>query len=84
MLGDDAFIERHTQDKPPDELREVSKAHRRSVALPLDDYQQRYENRNEAMARAYLSGAYTMSVIGEHFGLHYMTVSRAVRQFEKK
>ena len=51
--------------------------------MPLDDYRQRYRNRNEAMARAYLSGAYTMSEIGEHFGVHYMTVSRAVRQFEK-
>jgi hypothetical protein len=24
-----------------------------------------------------------MSKIGDHFGVHYMTVSRAVRQFEK-
>ncbi|GAB4353789.1 MAG: hypothetical protein Kow0060_04440 [Methylohalobius crimeensis] len=30
------------------------------------------------MARAYLSGAYTMSEIG----VHYMMVSRAVRRFE--
>jgi transposase-like protein len=33
------------------------------------------------MARAYLSGAYTMAEIGDHFGVHYMTVSRAVRRF---
>ena len=34
------------------------------------------------MARAYLSGAYSMAEIGEYFGAHYMTVSKAVRKFE--
>jgi transposase len=37
---------------------------------------------NEAMARAYITGVYTMAEIGEHFGVHYMTVSRAVKMFE--
>lgn len=36
----------------------------------------------EAVARAYLSGAYSMAEIGRHFGVHYMTVSRAVKGFE--
>ena len=83
LLGDDGFVERYRLNKKPEELREVSKAHRRSIALPLDDYRQRYPDRNEALARAYLSGAYTMSEIGAHFGVHYMTVSRAVRRFEQ-
>lgn len=34
------------------------------------------------MAQAYLSGAYPMAEIGQHFGIHYMTVSRAVRKHE--
>jgi len=38
--------------------------------------------RPEAMAQAYRSGAYTMQAIADHFGVHYMTVSRAVRRFE--
>ena len=83
LLGDDAFVVRYRQDKKPEELREVPKAHRRSIAMPLDEYRRRYQNRNEAMAQAYLSGAYTMLKIGKHFGVHYMTVSRAVRQFEQ-
>ena len=82
LLGDDAFVERHRAKAKTEELREVSKAHRRSVAMPLTEYQQRYSQRQVAMARAYLSGAYTMAEIGEYFGVHYMTVSRAVRQFE--
>jgi putative transposase len=83
LLGDDAFVEQFRQDKKPEALREVSKAHRRSVALPLAEYEQHHSDRIEAMARAYLSGAYTMSEIGAHFGVHYMTVSRAVRRFEQ-
>ncbi|MGH8551390.1 MAG: hypothetical protein ACRERU_22835 [Methylococcales bacterium] len=51
-MGDEPFIERYQQDKKPAELREVSKAHRRSVAWSLDDYRQRYRSRNEATARA--------------------------------
>jgi len=82
LLGDDAFVERHWQTKKPEALREMSKAHRRSVALSLDECRMRHPDRNEAMARAYLSGAYTMAQIGQHFGVHYMTVSRAVRKFE--
>ena len=34
------------------------------------------------MAGAYLSGAYAMAMIAEHFDVHYMTVSRAVRKIE--
>ena len=34
------------------------------------------------MARAYLSGVFTMREIGDYFGVHYMTVSRAVQHFE--
>jgi putative transposase len=83
LLGDDTFVEQFWRDKKLEALREVSKAHRRSVALPLAEYRQRHSDRIEAMARAYLSGAYTMSEIGAHFGVHYMTVSRAVRRFEQ-
>ena len=83
LLGDDAFVERHWETKNPEALREMSKAHRRSVALSLDEYRMRHPDRDEAMARAYLSGAYTMAQIGQNFGVHYMTVSRAVRGFER-
>ncbi|MBZ0093949.1 MAG: transposase [Sulfuricella sp.] len=83
LLGDDAFAERHRQTKDSEALREVSKAHRRSIALTLDEYRERHANKDEAMAQAYLSGAYTMAEIGRYFRVHYMTVSRAVRKFEE-
>ena len=83
FLGNDEFVTDHRQiiDKP-EKLREVSKAHKKSIAMPLSNYQKSYPHRNEAMARAYLSGAYTMSEIGLYFKVHYMTVSRAVKRFE--
>ena len=55
---------------------------RRSMALSLNEYQQGDRSRKEAMTQAYLSGAYTMAEIGDHFGVHHMTVSRAAREFE--
>jgi len=80
LLGDSAFVAKIHDAKPSDELREVSKAHRRSVAKPLAHYRSTYVDRDQAMAEAYASGAYTMKAIGDFFGVHYMTVSRAVKK----
>ncbi len=41
-----------------------------------------YPVRAEAMARAYQSGVYSMREIADDFGVHYSTVSRAVRRLE--
>ncbi len=84
LLGDDNFVGQYKQNKKPEALREISKAHRRILALSLDEYKQNHPRKNEAMACAYLSGAYSMAEIGEYFGVHYMTVSRAVRQIERE
>ncbi len=65
FLGKDEFISMHRDPaENPEKLREISKAHKKSIALSLFDYQNHYPQRNEAMARAYLSGAYTMAEIG--------------------
>lgn len=34
------------------------------------------------MARAFATGVYSMQEIADHFGVHYATVSRAVRRLE--
>ncbi len=82
LLGDDAFVERHQHAVLPETLREISKAHRRAVALPLEAYRFQTPHADAAMANAYQSGAYTMAQIAQHFGVHYMTVSRAVKKAE--
>lgn len=84
LLGDDDFVKQQQTTIKQSDLREVSIAHRRCLALSLDDYQEQYPVRNDAMAQAYRSGGYTMAKIAEHFGVHYMTVSRAVRALESK
>ena len=82
VLGDRAFVERHCQKRTPEQLHELAKAHRRALALPLDEYALRYSERDLAMALTYQPGAYTTAEIGRHFAVHYMTVSRAVRKYE--
>jgi putative transposase len=84
FLGDEAFVARHQTKSADEKLREISQAHRRAVARPLADYATQNPDRNEAMARAYQSGVYSMAEIAEFFGVHYMTVSRAVRLSEGK
>jgi len=49
---------------------------------PLSYYKERYQNRQEAMAKAYLSGHYTLTEVGTLFGVSYATVSRAVKLYE--
>jgi transposase len=39
-------------------------------------------DRREAMARAFQTGVYSMQEIADYFGVHYSTVSRAVRRLE--
>ncbi len=63
-------------------LRDVPKAQRRTFNLTLIERRQRYEKRGEAMARAYSSGSYSMKEIGEHFGVHAVTVGCAVRKYK--
>ena len=84
LLGDDSFEKCYRKVASSAELREISKAQKRALALPLEDYTTQHPDRNEAMAKAYLSGAYTMAEIGIHFRVHYMTVSRAVRRYESE
>ncbi len=82
-LGSEAFVKKmqsRIEQKPT--LSEIPQAQRRAITQPLSQFEARYP-RSEAMARAYLSGQHSMQVIALHFGVHYSTVSRAVRQLEK-
>jgi len=83
LLGDDAFVSAHQQLQQSNKLVETVKAERRAVALSIDAYRASYVDRNEAMARAYLSTAFTMPQLAEAFGVSTKTVSRAVATFEQ-
>lgn len=80
FLGDDEFISGFIGMKPQDDLVEIPKTERQPLVKSLMQYRIEYPQRDEAMARAYRSGAYTMKQIASFFSVHYMTVSRAVRK----
>jgi putative transposase len=57
---------------------------RRRDARPLDHYQICYADRDEAMARAYATTAYTLRDIAGHFSVSVRTVSRAIATWENR
>lgn len=82
VLGDQAFVMQHGERLGATDFTAVTKDQRRIAAMTLLQYEQTFANRDEAMARAYCSTAFTMVEIGKHFGVSYKTVSRAVRRYE--
>ncbi len=84
-LGSDDFIDSiqsKFSDLKSNDLREVSRLQRRPLAKSLNWYEDNEPDRKKAMAFAYASGDYSMKEISLWFGVHYSTVSRAVRVFE--
>ncbi|MFZ6638969.1 hypothetical protein ACO0LL_04465 [Undibacterium sp. TC4M20W] len=66
-MGDEQFVEKYQHQPHPEDLRDISIAHRRAIAQPLYAYQGKFPDRNEAMAQAYRSGDYTMAEIAAFF-----------------
>ena len=82
-LGSEQFVQRMQKEiESLQVLQEVPRAQRRPVAKPLDHYAHQASDPFLGMALAYLSGDYTMKAIADHFGVHYTTVSRAVKEYE--
>jgi len=85
-MGNEDFIEeiRNKYDAPSrEQLMEVRRIERRSLAKPLHWYKVRMDNPKEGMAQAFITGNYTMKEIADYFGVHYSTVSRAVKAQEE-
>lgn len=84
FLGSEAFVRKMQAKIEQDhKLDEIPRAQRRAITQPLKGFEEHYQ-RNEAMARAYLSGQHSMAAIAKHFSVHYSTVSRAVSAFESE
>ena len=54
------------------------------ILAGFSKFAKEYNSRDECMSQAYLSGHYTLAQVGEHFGVSYATVSRAVKLAEKR
>lgn len=82
ILGDDDFAAQNRRRQHGAALDDVAKSQRRMAAMTLAEYETAFSERDEAMAQAYFSTAFTMAQIGAHFGVSYKTVSRAVQRSE--
>lgn len=85
-LGSEAFIKRMQASLSPEQsLDEIPRMQRRPLAKPLMLYRAEFaDDPHTGMALAYLTGDYAMKAIAKEFGVHYTTVSRAVRAYESK
>lgn len=88
FLGSDAFVEAMREEAKEaaaarGNLAEIPRAQWQTPPPPLESYEQQATNRDEAMAKAYLSGRYSQAAIAAYFQVHYSSVSRAVRRYEQ-
>ena len=77
FLGDEDYVERVAVRVEPTS-KEIPR--RQRAVRSLAHFERTADDRDEAIRAAYASGTYTLQAIGEHFGLHYATVSRIARQ----
>jgi len=84
-LGGETFIERMQGHLSAQQsLDEIPRRQRRPLAKPVADYRTQYaSDPRRGMVLAYLTGDCTMKEIAEAFGVHYSTVSRTVKQYER-
>ena len=82
-IGDDLFISEVQQNiDSKRDLSEIPKV-QRSNHKSLEQYESENSSRDEAIGKAYMSGDFSMKKIADHFSLHYSTVSRIVKEYEK-
>ena len=80
FLGSKSFHERMLGLSEKTTISEIPRAQRRPPARSLSEYRDQYAGSPKiAMAAAFASGSYTMLQIADFFGVHYATVSRAVK-----
>ncbi|MFT6754536.1 MAG: putative transposase, partial [Candidatus Azotimanducaceae bacterium] len=79
FLGSDDFIQKLDALIDGDkDLSEVPNIQRRGKPKKLKEYESMGPSNKLAMVLAFESGGYTMKEIGDYFGVHYSTVSRAI------
>lgn len=86
-LGDEGFIKKQLRkvktSRSKDTLNEVPRVQREQAVKPLDYFDKRNRDKKLAMAKAYQTGRYSQKQIGDYFGVHYSTVSRAIKALER-
>jgi REP element-mobilizing transposase RayT len=83
-LGDDAFIAKMQRKAGDSEDVNVPRAQRRPPAPSMAAIARKHRNRDAAMVAAHATGEYSYQQIAEHFGVHFSTVGRVVRQAKSR
>jgi hypothetical protein len=78
-LGSDAFVQRMQQKAGDADDLNVPRAHRRPPPPSLEAIAAAYPDRDAAMRAAHRTGEYSYAEIARHFGVHFTTVGRVVR-----
>ena len=82
-LGDDAFVTRMQKRRKQSDDVSVPRAQRRPPAPTLARIEARHADRDKAMVAAHATGEYSYQQIAEHFGVHFTTVGRVVREAKR-
>ena len=82
FLGDERFVERMQARLDDTEIEDanIPRVQRRGPAPPLSFIENQYKGRNRAVLAAHETGEYSYQQIGRHFGVHFTTVGRIVRE----
>ena len=79
-LGDQKFIDnmqQHIGEKVKD--LQIPKIQKRPIAKAIQEYERLSNSRDEAIIKAYASGAYSYQELGDYFGLHFTRIGKIVR-----
>lgn len=79
LLGSDEFVNKWKKQLASGKVMEKARKRQAKKVKPLSDFAKRYKDKRTAMVKAYETGNYTLEQIGEHFQVHYSTVSRNVK-----
>jgi REP element-mobilizing transposase RayT len=84
-LGSEQFVEKMQSLVDGDkQLGEIPSSQRRPRPKTLSEYASSSQDRNTAISESYQSGGYTLKEIGDHFGLHYSSVSGIIKNHKSK
>ncbi len=79
LLGGDSFVSKWKKQLASGKIMDKARQRKAKKLKPLSDFSKRFKNTKTAMVKAYKTGDYTLDQIGQHFGVHYSTVSRTVK-----
>ncbi|WP_343731959.1 hypothetical protein [Duganella sp.] len=81
ILGSEQYIQHFQAPTRSTSSDGTTRTQRSALALPLLAYQEKFPDRDVAIAEAYRTNAYTLTEIARHFGVSLATASRAARKY---